>query len=144
MATINHPLPGARRGPLRIPRPHGGGGLWLAAAIALAIVAAALPVVQNSTATSEGFDLQAFQRQEAGLNAEIAALESDVARLTSYTRIERRAQEIGMVPAQDPTYVDVNEPGPAPAKLPADYLPRATPLPDSPDPWWKPLVDWLP
>jgi hypothetical protein len=143
MAAIQHPLGGQRRG---VPVPGGLGAInwWLIGALLVASAAAMLPVVQNSSATSEGFDLQAYQRQEAALKANISLLEADVARLTSLKRIERRAREIGLVDATDPIFVHVNEPGPAPAKLPSEYLPRLEPQRGEPDSWWKPLVGWLP
>jgi hypothetical protein len=118
--------------------------LWLVLAIAAAGVCALLPVVQNSIATSRGFDIQASQRQEAQLNGQISLLEADVAELTSLARIERRAREIGLLPVPDPIYVNVNEPGPAPAKLPSEYLPKTETRPVSSSPWWKSLVSWLP
>jgi hypothetical protein len=143
MAAIHHPLGRAGRGlPLR--NPIGRPNWTVAGAIGLVGLCAMLPVIQNSTATSQGFDIQEIRQREARLNGEISLLESDVARLTSLTRIERRAQDIGMVPAANPIFVTVNEPGPAPAKLPAEYLPRRTPERDAPAPWWKPLVSWLP
>ncbi|HML96901.1 MAG TPA: hypothetical protein PKD75_00325 [Tepidiformaceae bacterium] len=143
MAAIHHPLGRAGRGlPLR--NPVGRPNWTVAGAIALVGLCAMLPVIQNSAATSRGFDIQEIRQREARLNGEISLLESDVARLTSLTRIERRAQDIGMVPAANPIFVTVNEPGPAPAKLPAEYLPRRSPEQDAPAPWWKPLVSWLP
>lgn len=143
MAAINHPLGRSRRG-IPIPVSNGRLNLWLAIAIGIAALSAVLPVVQNSLATSRGFDLQAYQRQEVQLNGEIGVLESDVASLTSHARIERRALEIGLLPVTDPIYVTVTEPGPAPAKLPSEFLPRAESKPLSPSPWWKSLVSWLP
>ncbi len=142
MAAINHPLGGQRR----IPVAGGLGNVnwWLIGALIVAAAAAMLPVIQNSSATSEGFNLQAYQRQEASLRSDISLLEADVARLTSLKRIERRAREIGLVDATDPIFVHVNEPGPAPAKLPAEYLPRLEPPRGEPASWWKPLVNWLP
>jgi cell division protein FtsL len=143
MAAINHPLGNARRG-LPIPVTGVRLNLWLILAIILASVGALLPVLENSLATSSGFDLQASQRQETDINGQVSVLESEVASLTSLARIQRRATEIGLGPVQDPIYVTVNEPGPAPAKLPSEYLPRVQAKPVSPSPWWKPLVDWLP
>ncbi len=143
MAAIHHPLGRAGRGlPLR--NPVGRPNWTVVGAIALVGLCAMLPVIQNSAATSQGFDIQEIRQREARLSGEISLLESDVARLTSLTRIERRAQDIGMVTATNPIFVTVNEPGPAPAKLPAEYLPRRTPEQDAPAPWWKPLVSWLP
>jgi hypothetical protein len=136
MAAINHPLGNARRGlPLRTPSGRLNPGLL--AAIAFTALAALLPVVQNSTATSRGFDIQSSQRQEAQLIGEIGLL-------TSLTRIERRAREIGLVPIPDPIFITVNEPGPAPAQLPSEYLPRPEARVVSSTPWWKSLVSWLP
>lgn len=143
MAAINHPLGRGGHGiPFGAPFPRPN--WWVVTAILLLGVSALLPVVQNSAATSQGFDIQAMRQREAALEGEISLLESDVARLTSLNRIERRAQEIGMVHAANPIFVSVNEPGPAPAKLPADYLPRPIPQQEGPAPWWKPLVSWLP
>ncbi|GIW14026.1 MAG: hypothetical protein KatS3mg062_1465 [Tepidiforma sp.] len=143
MAAINHPLGGARR-PIGLPLPSPRVNWAVAAALAFLLFAALLPVVQNSFVTSRGFDIQASQREQAQLRSQIALLEADVARLTSQSRIERRAQEIGMVPAADPIYVTVQEPGPAPAKLPAEYLPDPAPTPAPQDSWWKSLLSWRP
>jgi hypothetical protein len=143
MAAINHPLGHARRG-LPIPTPRGNLNLGLGFAVTLAAVCSLLPVLQNSTATSRGFDIQAAQRREAEVRGEIGLLESEVASLTSITRIERRALEIGLLPVNDPIYVTVNEPGPAPAKLPSEFLPRTESRKGESSPWWKPLVSWLP
>jgi len=142
MAAINHPLGRSRRLPL--PAPSGSQGFWLYLVIGLTALSALLPVAQNSLATSTGFDTQAFQRREAELNGQISLLESDVASLTSMNRIERRAKEIGLGPVADPIYLSVTEPGPAPAKLPAEYLPPATQVAEPLEPWWKPLFSWLP
>jgi hypothetical protein len=143
MATLPHPLGGQRRG-IPLPRPATGINWWLLSAVIVAAFAAMLPVIQNSSATSQGFDLQAYQRQEAALQAQISLLEGDVARLTSLTRIERRARDIGLGEASDPIFVSVNEPGPAPAKLPAEFLPRPAAQLGEPESFWKSLINWLP
>lgn len=143
MAAINHPLGHARRG-LPIPTPRGNFHVGLGAAVTLAAICSLLPVLQNSMATSRGFDIQAAERREAQLRGEIGQLQSEVASLTSITRIERRALEIGLFPVRDPIYVHVNEPGPAPAKLPSEYLPRTDTRRGESSPFWKPLVSWLP
>jgi hypothetical protein len=142
MAAINHPLGGARRGiPFPAPRING----WILASVLVASLGAALPVLQHSIATSRGFDSQLLDARQAQLQGEIRALEAAVARLASLDRVEQRANELGMVPAEDPLYVTVDEPGPAPAKVPAELLPRAVPAePDDPAPWWRMSVNWLP
>jgi hypothetical protein len=143
MAAINHPFGQARRG-LPIPMPFGGLNWWLLAAVGLAGLSAMLPVIQNSAATSRGFDIQASQARQAELNGQINLLESDVARLTSLSRIERRAGEIGLSPAPNPYYVTVNEPGPQPAKIPAELLPPRETSRAEPASWWRSLLGWLP
>ena len=102
-----------------------------------------LPVLQNSSATSRGFDIQASQAVQVRLHGEISLLESDVARLTSHSRIDRRAREIGLAPSDHPIYITVDEAGPRPAKIPSEYLPPVVHKTDAPDSWWRSLIDWL-
>ena len=147
MAAINHPL-GLPRRRLYLPNPAGPitGPInwWVVGAVVVVGVSAMLPVVQNSTATDDGFATQRSQAQQVQLNGEIRMLESNVARLTSLPRIERRAAEIGLSPASSPYFVAVDEPGPAPAKLPAEYLPGLASETGKPEPWWRSLMKWLP
>jgi hypothetical protein len=141
MAAINHPLGGARRGiPFPAPRLNG----WILASVLVAAIGAMLPVLQNSIATSRGFDSQLLDARQTSLRSEIRVLEAEVARLTSLDRIERRALVLGLVPAEEPRFVAVDVPGPAPAKIPAEHLPGVVPIQDDPAPWWRSLVNWLP
>lgn len=142
MAAINHPLGHRRSLPLSIPAPRLN--WWVIWAIAVFGVGAMLPVLQNSAATSQGFNVQKLQAEQSRLNGEIQVLEADVAQLSSLGRIQRRATEIGMIPGDRPIYVQVQEPGPAPAKLPAEYLPRPVRKPDVPVSWWRSLFSWVP
>lgn len=149
MAAINHPIgTTAGRAGLTLRAPFGRVNGWVVAAVLLAAASAALPVLQSSSATSRGFDVQSLNAERARLQAEISVIETDVARLTSLARIERRAKEIGLVPANDLGvdiyYVTVEEPGPAPAKIPAEYLPGPLVEHEGPAPWWQSLLDWLP
>ncbi|MCC7364884.1 MAG: hypothetical protein IT303_10985 [Dehalococcoidia bacterium] len=141
MAAINHPLPHHRR--LPIPVRPGAINWWVIGAIAVFGVGAALPVIQNSTATSRGFDVQRLEAQQVQLNGDIRQIESEVAALTSLQRIERRAGDIGLVPGSNPIYIEVSEPGPAPAKIPAEYLPGPVRAADEPEPWWRSLLSWV-
>lgn len=143
MAAINHPLGGARRG-VPFPRPFGDINWWIVSAIVIVGISAMLPVLQNSTATSEGFNAQRSRTDETALQGQISVLEADVAQLTSLSRIERRAQEIGLHPTINPIYVHVDVAGPEPAKIPSSYLPPAVVKPPPPAPWWRSIVDWLP
>lgn len=141
MAAINHPIPQSRRIP--VPVRLGGINWWVLGAIAVLGVGATLPVLQNSTATSRGFEVQALQARQDQLQSEIKQIESEVAQLTSLQRIQRRAETLGLVPGTDPIYIEVSEPGPAPAKIPSEYLPGPVHEADEPDPWWKSLLGWL-
>jgi hypothetical protein len=141
MAAINHPIPQPRRIPL--PVRHGSINWWVLGAMLVFGIGATLPVLQNSTATSRGFEVQALQAQENQLNGDIKQIESDVAQLTSLQRIQRRAEALGLVPGVDPIYIEVTEAGPAPAKIPSEYLPEPVHQADEPDSWWKSLFGWL-
>jgi len=151
MAAIQGPLAGARgrarpagRAGLRVGNPFGQFNWWVLAGIAIVGLAALLPVIQSSMVTSEGFSMQRSQEQEATLNGQISILESDIGRMTSLDRIDQRAQELGLQPSTDPDFIHVTVPGPAPAKLPASYLPAQASAQQQPESWWQSLFDWLP
>ncbi len=142
MAAINHPL---RHGRRALPVPEVGRlNLWVVGAAVLAGFSAMLPVLQNSATTTQGFELQTLQDEQARITGDIGLLESDVARLSSLSRIQRRADELGLVPANDPVYIRVEEAGPAPAKIPAEYLLPPTPRAVGGSSWWRSLLEWLP
>lgn len=141
MAAINHPLGGARQGiPFPTPRING----WLVASILVIAMGAGLPVLQNSVATSHGFDSQVLDARESRLRGDIRMLEAQVAEMTSIEHIEERALALGLEPAEDPLYVAVDAPGPPAASIPAEHLPGLDPQPDEPASWWRPIVSWLP
>ena len=142
MAAINHPLGRARRG-LPIPAAVGALNWWVLGAVLMVGMSAMLPVLQNSTATSRGFNMQHFQADETKLKGEISLVEANVAVLTSLSRIERRATEMGLGPTDNPIYVRVDIAGPAPAKIPSEYLPTHAPTRDEPEPWWRSLFNSL-
>ncbi len=156
MAAIRGPLPGARtrarvaagapaRPQARVANPFGGLNWWVLAGIAIVGLTALLPVIQSSMVTSEGFSMQRSQEQVANLNGQISILESEIGQMTSLGRIEQRAQEIGLQPpASDPEFIHVDVPGPAPAKIPASYLPAPATTQEHPQTWWQSLFDWLP
>lgn len=116
---------------------------WVIGAVAMVGMSAMLPVFQHSAATSEGFDVQKTEAAKAELNGEIRTLQQDVAQLTSLSRVERRAAEIGLGPGPKPIYINVEEAGPAPAKIPAEYLPVPVPHTDGPESWWRSLLHGL-
>jgi hypothetical protein len=147
MAAINHPLGqdgralasgGTRRlGLFRV-------NWWLLGAFMLIGATAMLPVVQTSSATTTGFDIDLLEAQAARLESEIAALETETALLRSLDRVEARAAELGLVPVESPTYLSIDEPGPAPAKLPARFQPEPIAEPPDNEPWWSVLGELIP
>lgn len=140
MATIQRPF----RGTVPLPAPVHAINWWVLGAIVLATLSAMLPVIQNSSTTSRGFEVQELQAQQVRLEGEIAIVESDVARLTSLARIQRRASELGLYPATSPLYISVDEAGPAPAKIPAEYLPLPERTTEPQESGWGSLLEWLP
>jgi len=143
MAAINQSFGHARRGlPLRMPSAEPN--WWVLGALALLGASAMLPVLQNSAATSSGFQIQSAQAEQVKINGDIRLLESEVAQLTSLARIQRRAGEIGLGPGDNPYFVNVDQPGPAPAKIPSEYLPAPAPTRSEPEPWWRSLFSRVP
>lgn len=142
MAAIHGPLPQARRG---VPIPYAGlrANRWIIAALLVFGLGAALPVIQNATATTRGFDVQRIESRQAGVRGEIAILESEVAALTSLDRIEQRARDIGLVPGDGAEYVSVAEAGPEPAKIPSEYLPGPVSNRAEPESWLRSLFSWV-
>lgn len=123
MAAIN--VPGGVRG---LPVPVIGPVNWWIVAGVLVFAAGALsPVLQHSTATSRSFDMQQLQQEQVQLQSDIKLIESDIANLTSLSRIEQRAAAIGLGPGVDPIYINIDVPGPQPAKVPSKYLPEPAP-----------------
>ena len=136
---MNRPLPRGLPAPLRLGSVNG----WVVAALAVFGIGAALPVLQNSTATTRGFDVQRLQADENRLASDIRLTESEVAALASLDRIETRAREIGLAPGDVPYFINSTEPGPAPAKIPSEYLPGPTPKGVVPEAWWRSLLSWV-
>lgn len=143
MAAINHPLGHGRRA-LPIPLPVPSPNWWVLGAMAVVGFSAMLPVLQSSWTTSRGFETQDLEARQASLNGDIRQLESEVANLTSLNRIERRAKAIGLYPGGTPLYVQVNEAGPAPAKIPSEYLPELNRESGEPDSWLRSLLSRVP
>lgn len=139
MAAMNRPLPRGIPVPFKVGSVNG----WVIAALVVFGAGAALPVLQNSTATTRGFNVQRLQAEEIRLTSDIRLTESEVASLASLDRIQKRAAEIGLGPGDLPYYITTTEPGPAPAKVPSQYLPGTAPKGVAPDSWWRSLLSWV-
>jgi hypothetical protein len=143
VAAVNFPRPGAGR-PLHLPVGGGSVSPWVVAALLVFGAGALLPVLQNSTATTRGFDVQRLEDQQARLKSDIRLTESEIAGLTSLSRIETRARDIGLEPPLiPPIYLSIDEPGPSPARIPSEYLARPVSGQVKPEPWWRSLLGWV-
>jgi hypothetical protein len=112
---------------------------------ALAIgVAALLPLIQSSSATTTAGDVRTLEIQRNDMRARLRALELEVAQMGSLSRIEQEAAaRFGMGPAKQQHYIAIDAPALEPRKIPSRYLPeQAEPASDSPS-LVEDVVDWL-
>ncbi len=86
-----------------------------------------LPVLQNSDATSTGYQIEHAQQQLDDLRARTYALQAQVADLGSESRVRQEAARLGMLPAGRAVDVTVNVPAPAGVFLPHGLLPTPAP-----------------
>jgi hypothetical protein len=131
------------RGWIRVHFPGLRFNWWVLAALMLIGASAMLPVIQTSSATTTGHGIQVLESQRAELRSEIAVLEADIAGMRSMDRIEQRARELGLHPANDPYYVEIETPGPYRARVPAQYQPDPIPQPQEDTAWWIDLLNGL-
>lgn len=137
MAAINLPRPSVSFPGIRL-------NWWLVWGVVVLGAGGTLPVLQSSAATSRGFEIRDLDAEQAQLRTDISLLEGDVARLTSLERIERRAKELGMAESiEPPLFVTVDAPGPAPARIPSEYLPSQAAEIRTAEPWWRAILSWL-
>jgi len=87
-------------------------------------VAALLPLVQTSLATSTGGNVSRLEQLREDWQARLNEQEVRVAELGSLDRIEREAKvRLKMVAPDSVTYLRIDAQAPAPHKLPSRYLP---------------------
>ncbi len=139
MAAIS--IPRRRSGPVSLAPNPGWLNRWVVAALAVLAAAGTLPVLQNSTVTSRGFNVQRIDGNQARVQQQISVLEADIAQLTSLQRVMTRAAELGFGSSGDPPlYVTVDQPGPPPARIPSEYLPTPVRSHGGGVPWWQSLL----
>jgi cell division protein FtsL len=108
-------------------------------------IAALLPLVQNSLATSTGGSISRLEQEREDWKARLNEQEIQVAQLGSLARIEREARErLKMVEPAEVNYLSVDAPAPAPHKLPSRYLPPEPPQPETGSSLWEDALGWLP
>ena len=117
----------------------------IAAAVVIGL-AALLPLIQSSGATTTSGRLQNMEQARADWVARLQELQVEVATLGGLERIEQEAvTRLKMVPAQETIYLKVDAPRPESRKLPSRFLPTSTTTEESEDETlWDKLFGWLP
>ncbi|HEY5626173.1 MAG TPA: hypothetical protein VIT93_06765 [Dehalococcoidia bacterium] len=107
-------------------------------------VAALLPLVQTSLATSTGGNISRLEQLREDWQARLHEQEGRVAEMGSLDRIEREAKvRLKMVAPDSVTYLNVDAPAPAPHRLPSRYRPPEKELVESGS-LWEDLFGWIP
>jgi cell division protein FtsL len=95
-------------------------------------MAALIPIVQSSIATTTSGNVTKLEQQRDDWRARVQDLELEVATMAGLNRIEETARtKLKMVDPADTRYIAVDAPAPEPRKLPSRYLP---PEPAQPKP----------
>ena len=107
-------------------------------------VAALLPLIQSSSATSTAGEVRTLEIERNDQRARLRALELEVAQMGSLGRIEQEAAaRFKMGPAKQQHYIAIDAPALEPRKIPSRYLPEQTDeAADSPS-LLEDVVDWM-
>ena len=107
-------------------------------------VAALLPLVQTSLATSTGGNVSRLEQLREDWQARLHEQELTVATLGSLHRIESEAQgRLKMVAPDSVTYLRVDAPAPVPQRIPSRYLSEEE-GPVEGESLWEEFFGWLP
>ena len=107
-------------------------------------VAALLPLVQTSLATSTGGNVSRLEQLREDWQAQLHEQEVRVAQLGSLDRIDSEAQgRLKMVKPDSVKYLLVDAPAPAPNKLPSRYLTEEDGPVES-ESLWEEFFGWVP
>ena len=108
-------------------------------------IAALLPLVQSSGATSTAGHIRVLEQQREDWQARLREKEVAVAELGSLDRIDKEARErLKMVPPVDVNYISIDAPAPAPHRLPGRFLPDQPNQTAAGDSLWEALTGWFP
>jgi cell division protein FtsL len=131
--------PSAKGRPLSMP-------LVLTIALVAVGLAALLPLLQSSQATTTGYSIRQLERQRNDWEARIHELEAQVASLASLDRIEKDAHDrLNMQAPEDTVYITVDVAGPESQPIPERFLPPKNQETSQADKsWWQSLLDLLP
>lgn len=133
----------------REPRAIGAGASTLPVVLIIAAMivgmAAFLPLVQSSGATTTGGNIRRLEQEREDWSARLQEQEITVAELGSLTRIEQEARtRLKMAPPEEVHYIRVDAPAPAPHRLPSRYLPEQPGHTDAGSSLWEDAFGWLP
>ena len=118
--------------------------LLIAAAVVVGL-AALLPLVQSSEATSRAGTVHQLEQEKADWQARLRELELDVATLGSLNRIEQEAtKRLKMGPPKEVHYISVDVAPPQERKLPSRFLPSSREQKNAGSSLWEDAFGWLP
>jgi len=104
-----------------------------------------LQVIQTSDATSTAYTIRRLEQERLDWSAQVHSLEAEVASLTSLERVEREARDrLGMVPAENVLYVEVDVPPPQQQLLPRRFSASEPSVSEPGTSWWQALLKLLP
>jgi cell division protein FtsL len=104
-----------------------------------------LQVIQTSDATSTSYTIRHLEQERQDWSAQVHSLEAEVATLTSLERVEREARgRLGMVPAENVLYLDVDVPPPQQQLLPRRFSTSQPSVNEPGTSWWQALLKLLP
>ncbi len=113
--------PAAERAQRTLRRP--AGRLLAVIAAAIAGIAALIPLVQDSGATTKGYELRDLEQQRNEWRARVHSMESEVATLGSIERVRREATErLGMALPAKTIFLEVGVVAPPLGRVPSRYL----------------------
>jgi hypothetical protein len=130
-----------------LPQALHGGSLPIVLILAAMVVgiAALLPLLQNSIATSTGGNISRLEQEREDWRARLHEQEVHVAQLGSLDRIEREARaRLKMTAPEEVIHLNVDAPPPAPRRLPSRFLPHSQQQPGSGSSLWDDLTGWIP
>ena len=108
-------------------------------------LAALLPLLQSSGATSVAGRIYGLERERTGWQARVRELELEIARMGSLDRVEQEAKtRLQMEAPKEVRYLTVDSPPPREAKLPSRFLPPEPPREGAGASLWEGIFGWLP
>lgn len=118
--------------------------LLISSTVAIGL-AALLPLLQSSDATTTNGNIQRLEQRIADRQARLHEIELEVASQNSLDRIEREAIErLGMRVPDETLYITVDGPAPEEQRLPSRFLPERAERQESGSSVWDKLFGWFP